>query len=83
MNGSCRVGPRSYQFGGLDFGHRSGFASATAQFAIAFNVSGRRTISVPAGLTEAGHSVGPQIGNGRFREDLMFALAGLCERTFP
>ena len=58
-------------------------ASATAQFTIPFNLSGHPSISVPAGLTEAGHPVGLQIGVGRFREDLMFALAGLFERTFP
>jgi aspartyl-tRNA(Asn)/glutamyl-tRNA(Gln) amidotransferase subunit A len=54
-----------------------------AQFTIPFNLSGHPGVSLPAGLTAAGHPVGLQIAGRRFDEALLLALAARYEAAAP
>jgi Asp-tRNA(Asn)/Glu-tRNA(Gln) amidotransferase A subunit family amidase len=63
---------------GVDPGLVNALANTNPQ-----NVTGHPAISVPAGLSAEGIPFGLQVTAGRYREDLLLAVAGAWERMAP
>ena len=75
--------PKVFEWENLPPAEAFARASRLGAFTAAFNVSGQPAVSIPAGMTRAGHPIGLQIAGRPNDEETILRLARQIERERP